>query len=109
MTTISKQQIMTTLAGIKDPELGLDLVTLGLIYETRISADTVAIRCTVTTPGCPLIETIVEDIKRTVGALPGVRRVEVDLTFDPPWSPERMSQEARELLGLNARTTVSKR
>ncbi len=104
MTTVNQSQVRQALAQIKDPELGLDLVTLGLVYDIRIAAGAVSIRCTLTTPGCPLIETIIDDVKRTVGAIPGVRQVEVDLTFDPPWTPERMSEEARELLGLTTQT-----
>ncbi|MBI4090288.1 MAG: metal-sulfur cluster assembly factor [Candidatus Kerfeldbacteria bacterium] len=98
--SIQPGQVSEALQRIKDPELGLDLVSLGLIYETRITHGSVFIRCTLTTPGCPLASTIVEDIRAAVGRLPGVSTVEVDLTFDPPWTPDKMSTEAAELLGL---------
>lgn len=93
-------QILEALGRIKDPELGLDLVSLGLIYETAINGESVYVRCTLTTPGCPLAGTIIEDVRAAVGRLPGVSSVEVDLTFDPPWTPDKMSAEAAELLGL---------
>lgn len=98
--------VRRALATILDPELGLDLVTLGLIYDVRIDGRQVAIRLTLTTPGCPLIGTIVDDVRRAVLGIGPVDRVNVDLTFDPPWTPERMSDEAREQLGLPARKNV---
>lgn len=104
---VDRQAVTDALATVKDPELGLDLVTLGLIYDVTIASDRVDIRCTVTTPGCPLIETIVDDIRAAVSGIAGVKRVEVELTFDPPWTPERMSPEARETLGLPVRPAVS--
>jgi len=102
--TGTQARLLDTLRTIKDPELGLDLVTLGLIYETRLDAGQAYVRLTLTTPGCPLIATIIEDVRAAVRSLPDVREVKVDLTFDPPWTPDRMSDEARELLGFPGRS-----
>ncbi len=98
MTTI--RAIRAALGTIKDPELGLDLVSLGLVYHLQLRHDVVSVRMTLTTPGCPLAGTIVEDVRRTVGRLPGITSVEVDLTFDPPWTPDRMTPAAKELLAM---------
>ncbi len=95
--------VLNALRTIKDPELGLDLVTLGLIYETRVTGRSAYVRCTLTTPACPLIGTIIDDIRRAVGGVPGIADVRVDLTFDPPWTPDKMSDEAKELLGIVGR------
>ncbi len=95
-----RQELLKALATIKDPELGLDLVSLGLIYETRMRGRSAQVRLTLTTPGCPLAATIVEDVRAALRALPDVSEVKVDLTFDPPWTPDRMSQEARAALGM---------
>lgn len=97
-------RLLDVLRTIKDPELGLDLVTLGLIYEANIKNGSAYVRLTLTTPGCPLIATIIEDVRAAVRSLPDIREVKVDLTFDPPWTPDRMSDEAREALGFPARS-----
>lgn len=99
----SDERLLNALRTIKDPELGLDLVTLGLIYETRRTGPEAYVRLTLTTPGCPLIATIIEDVRAAMRRIDGIEQVKVDLTFDPPWTPERMSGEARELLGFPAR------
>jgi metal-sulfur cluster biosynthetic enzyme len=98
--SLTVAQVRDALRSIKDPELGLDLVSLGLIYETRLRDGRVYVRCTLTTPGCPLISSIIEDVRAAIGRLPGVSAVEVELTFDPPWTPDKMSAEAAELLGF---------
>lgn len=98
-----RHELLMALATIKDPELGLDLVSLGLIYETWIEGASAHVRLTLTTPGCPLAGTIIEDVRAALCSLPGVQDVNVDLTFDPPWTPDRMSQEARAALGMISR------
>ncbi|MBI4092738.1 MAG: metal-sulfur cluster assembly factor [Candidatus Kerfeldbacteria bacterium] len=100
MSPVTKPQILQALAFIKDPELGLDLVSLGLIYETKVEGSTVVVRLTLTTPGCPLISTIIDDVRAALRGISGVEAVKVDLTFDPPWTPDKMSAEAKELLGM---------
>ncbi|MBI4426398.1 MAG: metal-sulfur cluster assembly factor [Candidatus Kerfeldbacteria bacterium] len=105
--SLSVAQVLDALRKIKDPELGLDLVSLGLIYETRLTDGHVYVRCTLTTPGCPLISTIIEDVRAAIGRLPGVTNVKVELTFDPPWTPDKMNAEAAELLGFARATTAT--
>ncbi|GAA6731419.1 MULTISPECIES: metal-sulfur cluster assembly factor [Thermus] len=92
-------QAWNLLKTVYDPELGLDVVNLGLVYELRVEPPEAFVRMTLTTPGCPLHDSLGEAVRRALSALPGVEEVRVELTFDPPWTPARLSPEARRLLG----------
>ncbi len=96
----TKKEIEHVLQTIPDPEIGVSIWDLGLIYDITIDEGTVAIRMTLTTLGCPLFDLIANPIKEEVGKLPGIKKVEVDLTFEPPWSMDRVSEKAKEQLGL---------
>lgn len=98
----TKKQVEDVLRSIPDPEIGVSLWDLGLIYGITIDKKTglVTVRMTLTTIGCPLFNLIAEPVKEQVGQLKGVTGVEVDLTFDPPWSTERMSDDAKKQLGF---------
>lgn len=100
MSASLQKAIRSALATVKDPELGLDLVSLGLVYGIRIDDGTALVQMSLTTPACPLAPTIVEHVRSAVSGVEGVQDVKVDLTFDPPWTPARMSEEARSILGL---------
>ncbi len=96
-----KKHVREALARVIDPELNIPITDMGLVYGIDIRDDTTAvITITLTTIGCPLYETIHEDITRAVKAIPGIKDVEIDLTFDPPWHPEMMSDSAKAELGL---------
>jgi metal-sulfur cluster biosynthetic enzyme len=97
---ISEKQVRDALKGVKDPELHLDLVVLGLVYDIEVEGDDVKARISLTSPLCPVAGQIVEDAKRAIEAVEGVRSAEVELTFDPPWTPERMNPLIRSSLGL---------
>lgn len=92
-------EVLDVLRGVIDPELGIDIVSLGLLYRVAVDEDDVAIVMTLTVPGCPMHETIVRDVKSTLQRLPWVKNADVDLTFEPPWSTERLSDDARRALG----------
>lgn len=94
-----RERVLDALRGVIDPEVGLDVVELGLVYGVGVDAGHVQIDLTMTTPACPLGEQIVRDAEERVGAVAGVESVSVDLVWDPPWSPARMSPSAREALG----------
>lgn len=98
----TKKQIEEILKTIPDPELNISVWDLGLIYDVAIdkAKSRVTIVMTLTTMGCPLFNLISEPIKAAVGALPGVVRVDIDLTFEPPWSVEKMSEDAKMQLGF---------
>jgi metal-sulfur cluster biosynthetic enzyme len=97
---LQKEEIEKILKKIPDPELGISLWDLGLIYEIKIEDRHVKIMMTLTTMGCPLFSVMEKEIKKKVGKLKEVDRVEIELTFDPPWNTDRMSNEAKEELGL---------
>lgn len=98
---LNEKEVFIVLKTIPDPELGISIVDLGLIYGVDIDNDNkVTVHMTLTTIGCPLFSLISEPIKAKVKEIAGVRDVEIELTFDPPWTPERMSEEAKIKLGF---------
>jgi metal-sulfur cluster biosynthetic enzyme len=98
--TIEVEGVMDALANVIDPELGLDFVELGLVYGVEIDGGHVHVTYTLTTPGCPIGPHVAEQIEEFVGEVEGVQSVESELTFTPPWSPERMSEDAKFALGF---------
>ncbi|HXG27471.1 MAG TPA: SUF system Fe-S cluster assembly protein [Nevskiales bacterium] len=96
-----RARIIETLRGIYDPEIPVNIYDLGLIYGLDISAQgDVEIRMTLTAPGCPVAQTFPGMVEATVMAVDGVRRAKVELTWDPPWTREMMSEVAQIQLGL---------
>ena len=98
MSQISEASVWEALGGVLDPELGIDVVSLGLVYEARLEGSTVCLRLTLTSIGCPLQEEIEEQARAAVGALEGVEQVQVEWTFEPAWTPDRMTEEGRDAL-----------
>lgn len=99
MIPIDEATVWSALREIKDPEFDIDLVALGLIYAVVCTDTRVGVTMTLTTPHCPSGEWIHEGVKAKLTALPGVAEVSVDLVFTPPWTPARLSMEARRQLG----------
>ncbi|ASJ13177.1 metal-sulfur cluster assembly factor [Thermococcus thioreducens] len=98
---LNKDVILEKLKEVIDPEIGVDIVNLGLIYELDIRPDnTVYVKMTMTTPGCPLTMWILRAVEDKILEIPGVKDAEIELTFDPPWSPEMISEEYKKRLGL---------
>ena len=97
---VTEKDVRKALKGVKDPELGLDLVVLGLVYEVAIDDADVRAMISLTSPMCPVAGQIVEDAKKAIQGVEGVGNVEVELTFDPPWTPARISPLVRASLGL---------
>ena len=99
---VTKQQIEEVLDTIPDPEIGISLVQLGLVYGINIETKTglVTITISLTSIGCPLFDQIAQPMKEKVTALEGVKDVIVELTFDPPWTVDRMSADAKLQLGF---------
>ena len=96
-----KKQVEEKLQDVIDPELQMSIVDLGLIYEVTVEDESVTILMTLTTMGCPLFDTIEEDIHAKLGSI-GVeeKNIKINLTFDPPWSMDRMSERAKAMLGI---------
>ena len=98
-STALEARVVEALRGVIDPEIGLDVVDLGLLYGGEIEGGHVRVRLTMTTPACPLGEEIARDARERVRAIEGVLEVVVELVWEPPWTPERMSASAKEDLG----------
>jgi metal-sulfur cluster biosynthetic enzyme len=96
----TKDEVIEALRQVEDPELGMDIVELGLMYDVEVEGPKIKITHTLTSMGCPVGPMIQEDIHRYASEVPGVEEVEVELTWDPPWTPERMSDDAKFILGF---------
>lgn len=97
---VTQEQVLEKLKTVYDPEVGVNLVDLGLIYNVDIDdAGLVRVEMTLTTPGCPLHETLNVAIEQALKTLPGVNLVQVDLVWNPPWTPDRITPEGRAALG----------
>ena len=95
------EDVIAALKEIYDPEIPVNIYELGLIYNVEVSTDAdVAVTMTLTTPHCPVAETMPNEIEMRIGAIPGVRDAEVVVTWEPPWDPSKMSDEARLELGM---------
>ena len=97
---ISQDQIIDKLRECLDPELGVNIVDLGLVYGVNVEGSRVQVLMTLTTPGCPLDSYFTRDITTRLKSIKGILDVSVELTFDPPWNPQKMSYETRDLLGF---------
>ena len=97
---VTKDDVFEALHQVEDPELGMDIVELGLMYDVEVEGPSVKVLHTLTSMGCPAGPMIQESIHDAVASLPGVEQVEVELTFDPPWTPDRMSDDAKFILGF---------
>jgi FeS assembly SUF system protein len=96
-----KETVIETLQGCYDPEIPVNIYDLGLVYAVDVTPEgDVGIRMTLTSPSCPVAETLPPEVERKVKALPGVRSVKVDLVWEPPWGKHLLSEAARLQLGL---------
>ena len=94
------EDVTEALRDVIDPELGLDFVELGLIYDVEVEGSTVRVTYTLTSPGCPIGPQVSEQIEEFVSELEGVDEVQPTMTFSPAWTPERMSEDAKFALGF---------
>jgi metal-sulfur cluster biosynthetic enzyme len=97
---ITADEVRDVLRGVIDPEVGMNIVDLGLVYGVEISANRLHVDLTMTTPACPMGEMILDDAQQALAALvPASVEIELNLVWDPPWSPDKMSEHAREHFG----------
>ena len=94
---VAAEDVREVLKGVYDPEINLDIITLELIYDVKVEGGTVDIKMTFTTPFCPYGPALVDDIKRKVKTVEGVKNVNVEVVFDPPWKP---SDDLKNALGI---------
>lgn len=100
-TTQLGEDIVKKLKGIYDPEIPVDIYELGLIYDVMVNTDyEVKILMTLTSPNCPVAESLPKEVEEKVASIANVKAVEVEITFDPPWSKDLMSEEAKLELGM---------
>ncbi|MCM2533712.1 metal-sulfur cluster assembly factor [Neobacillus pocheonensis] len=96
-----KENIMGALELVVDPELGIDIVNLGLVYNVEMDEEgKVTVTMTLTSMGCPLAGTIVDQVKRSLADIPEIKDVDVNIVFNPPWNKEMMSRYAKIALGI---------
>jgi metal-sulfur cluster biosynthetic enzyme len=96
----TREEVIDALRIVEDPELGMDIVELGLLYDVEVEGPKVHVDYTLTSLGCPVGPMIEQQIEETVAELPGVEEVEAELTWEPAWSPEKMSDDAKFILGF---------
>ncbi len=96
-----KERVIAALHRIRDPEIPVNIYDLGLVYDVDVSpTGDVHVRMTLTTPGCPLADAFPEAVQETLKGVPGVANVDVEMVWDPPWTPNRMSKFAKRELGI---------
>ena len=97
---MTRDDVIDALRSVEDPELGMDIVELGLLYDAEVRGPKVKVLYSLTSMGCPAGAMIAEGIVDAARSVPGVNEVEAELTFDPPWTPDRMSDDAKFILGF---------
>jgi metal-sulfur cluster biosynthetic enzyme len=98
---VAKEDVVKVLKTVNDPEIGIDIVDLGLVYDLKIDDDSVTIKMTMTAPSCPLTDWILFDAQKKVEEMDGVSKCDIELVWDPPWIPDMISDEARKMLNLD--------
>jgi metal-sulfur cluster biosynthetic enzyme len=97
---LSEETVRNALRQVKDPELEMNIIELGLVYDVEIEDGNVRVKMTLTSPGCPAGPMITNDAYRVLRALEGVKDVNIDIVWEPYWTPERIDPKVRALLGL---------
>ena len=96
----SREEVIDALRVVEDPELGMDIVELGLLYDVEVEGPKVHMTYSLTSMGCPVGPLIEQQMLEVVGGLEGVEDAQAELTWEPPWSPEKMSDDAKFILGF---------
>ena len=98
---VTEEKILEALKNVFDPEIPVNIVDLGLIYDVKVDGGKVGVKMTLTAPGCPMHTTISQSAKEAIMKVEGVADARVEVVWDPPWNPDMMTREAREQLGLD--------
>jgi metal-sulfur cluster biosynthetic enzyme len=96
---VEKEEVLDALKRVYDPEIPVDVVNLGLVYEVLVDDDRVAVKMTTTASGCPVGNYIVAQARRAIGRLEGVKEIDIELVYDPPWQDSMITEEGRRMLG----------
>jgi FeS assembly SUF system protein len=97
---VSKEEVVTVLKDCYDPEIPINIWDLGLVYDINVENDNVGVKMTLTAPGCMMGGMIAEEVKAKIKAMSGVKDAKVELVWDPPWTPDKMSEEAKAQMGI---------
>jgi metal-sulfur cluster biosynthetic enzyme len=97
---LTEERVLDALRNVFDPELGINIVDLGLVYSVKVEGNVVHIEYTLTTMGCPIGPLIEQQMQQLLSSVPGVDTVDAEMVLRPPWSPEMMSEEAKAALGF---------
>ncbi|HEV8595781.1 MAG TPA: iron-sulfur cluster assembly protein [Thermoplasmata archaeon] len=97
---VSRDDVVSVLKKCYDPEIPINIYDLGLVYNIDVGEESIGIRMTLTAPGCPASAYIHQDVKRKLEAIPGVKEANVAIVWDPPWTPEMMSEVAKKQFGM---------
>ncbi len=97
---VTKDEIITVLKDCYDPEIPINIWDLGLVYDINVQDENVGIKMTLTAPGCMMGGMIAEEVKAKVKAMNGVKDAKVELVWEPPWTPDKMSEEAKAQMGI---------
>jgi FeS assembly SUF system protein len=96
---VTKDEVIAMLKKCYDPEIPINIVDLGLVYDVSIEGEKVGVKMTLTAPGCPASGYISQDVKKKLESMPGVKKADVTVVWDPPWSPDMMSETAKKQFG----------
>ena len=99
--SVTKENVLEVLSDVYDPEIPIDIVNLGLVYEVEVEGTVVNLKMTMTSPGCPSAREIVLESQTLVSEMDVVTEANVEIVWDPPWTPEKMSDEARVSMGMD--------
>jgi len=97
---LTKEKVMAALQQVNDPEIPCNIVDLGLVYGVVIDKDMVKVKMTLTSPGCPMSQSIATDVKTKVELIDGVKEADVEIVWDPIWTPDKMTDEGKKKLGM---------
>ena len=100
LSRLDEQAVLDALKVVKDPEVGISIIDLGLVYDVEIDAGKVEVKMTLTSPGCPVGPQIMQEADETVRGLAGVKDVRIELVWEPYWTPERINPKVRAYLGM---------
>ena len=98
--TVTQEEVLEALKTVYDPEIPINVVDLGLVYEVKVNGANVYVQMTLTAPGCGMGPHIAQQAEWAVADVEGVEDVQIEMVFDPPWSPDRISEEAKASMGL---------
>ena len=102
MTTSTIDLLYAELKQVYDPEIPVNILDLGLVYDVQVEGETCSVKMTLTSQSCPEAKTIPDVVRRRCNTVPGIKSTQVDIVWEPAWSPQRISEEGRKILGIEA-------